>query len=231
MQKFLPPAVADDPARHRAGDRGAAQGRRPRSLRARSGAAGARPRQLSAPGGRAADGSCSTASAPKDAIAADVVQRASASRLAAAVTRAHLARTPRLSSAPARTLRASRRSCSHRRPARRPRRQARAAARVAANASRTLRWRCAAGRPVCVGGRADAAQRRHDRQPRCRARSAAWLKPRSRRRDGWSGTGTTQAAPARTSAPRARISARQRPGQRAASVVLQRVDDARSAPS
>ena len=41
--------------------------------------------------------------------------------------------------------------------------------------------------------------------PRCAASSAAWLKPRARRRRGWSGTGTTQSASARRSAPCCRI--------------------------
>ena len=53
MQKFLPPAVADHPARHRAGDGREAQVGRPRSLRARSGDAGPRPRELPASGGGA----------------------------------------------------------------------------------------------------------------------------------------------------------------------------------
>ena len=58
-------AGADHPARHRAGDRRAAQGGRSRSLRARPRAAGARARELPAPGRRAATGSCSTASGPR----------------------------------------------------------------------------------------------------------------------------------------------------------------------
>ena len=55
-------AVADHPARHRAGDRRAAQGGRSRSLRARPGDAGARARELPAPGGASRTGSSSTAS-------------------------------------------------------------------------------------------------------------------------------------------------------------------------
>ena len=79
------------------------------------------------------------------------------------------------------------------------------AARVAAKASRTLPWRRPAGRPVCVG----VARTRRSAVATgiriCRARSAAWLNPRWRLRDGWSGTGIAQAAPSRMSAPRSRI--------------------------
>ena len=52
IQRFLPAPAPDDPARHRARDRGRPQGGGARPLRARSRAAGARPRELPPPGRR-----------------------------------------------------------------------------------------------------------------------------------------------------------------------------------
>ena len=76
MQKFLPPRVADHPARHRAGDRGDSASRSiatatsatSRCRRASARATTARRRRRA--------GSCSTASARRTSIAADVIEAA-----------------------------------------------------------------------------------------------------------------------------------------------------------
>ena len=71
----------DHPARHRARDRGAAQGGRPRSLRARPGAAVAGARQLPAAGGGTGGWLRLDGERPRDAVSADVLS-AVATRLA-----------------------------------------------------------------------------------------------------------------------------------------------------
>src|SRR5436190_333871 len=58
------------------------------------------------------------------------------------------------------------------------------------------------GRPVCVGVARTRRNACNTGRSSRRARSTAWLKPRCLCREWWSGTGTTHAAPARTSAPR-----------------------------
>ena len=103
-----------------------------------------------------------------------------------------------------------------------------------ANAPRTLRWRCAAGRPVCVGvarTRRSAAHTGGPPAPSRRARSSAWLKPRARRRDAWSGTGTRQSAPASTAPHRVRISAASGPASDRRPSYFSACTIARSAPS
>ena len=95
-------------------------------------------------------------------------------------------------------------------------RDSRRPARETAKASRTLRCRCAAGSPVCAAVARIRRRAARTGTPRWRARSAAWLKPRSRRREGCKRTGTAKSAPARMPAPLLPHQGRQRPRERTA---------------
>ena len=181
-------AGSDDPARHRAGDCGAAQGDGARSVRARSRAALARARQLPASGG--ADGWLRLdGERPRDAVSSDV--------LSAVATRSR--RRKRADFAGARRPAASARARVQRRARRADivnqhhhRVLRTAARRRTANASRTFAWRCAAGRSVCDGVGSPPAQRVQHRKPQV-ARELARLVEATRHAscERCSGTGTT----------------------------------------
>ena len=203
MQKFLPPAVADDPARHRARDR--RRSARPSIAIATSAISRCRRASARATTARppAAAGSCSTASGRR--TRSPPTSSARWRHDSRCRKRAHL-RDPRLLQHPrARLQRRARRAHVVDQHDGRCRRAA-AAARVDANASRTLRWRRRGRQAGLRRRRADAPERRGTpATPRCRARSAAWLKPRcaaprrvERHRDD--GVGALRAGPRRARA-------------------------------
>ena len=186
MQKFLPPpslTILLDIAPETAVERKAVdRDRYERDLAMQARVRESYQRQAQAQGWVVLDGE-----RPKEAIAADVIEPLTASSVhqsspspsrltpiggrpshdSGRRKRPHFVRSPP-PSASARTPRASRRSCSHRRPARRWRRPVPPRPRVAAKASRTLRWRRAAGRPVCaaVARTRRRARRRESDVPR-----------------------------------------------------------------
>ena len=170
MQKLPAAADADDPARHRAGDRRPAQGGRPRSLRARPRAAGARARELPPPGRRRRLGRARRR-ADQGGDRRRRVQRRDVTTRAAVSARTSVA--PRRFQHPRARIqrRAGRAHIVHQHDDR----SAHCAGRAGV-AARTHRGRCgAAARRAdrSASRRAPPLERRAHRQPRCRARSAA----------------------------------------------------------